>query len=96
MLTRALAVFYILLCFALGLVLLLTPWLSNWTGNFFAQHYLWVDALAHNDYLRGGISGVGLADIGLGAYETRRFRRRSRDARNATHVSNEPFHPTSI
>ena len=83
MLTRALTVFYIMLCFAMGLVLLFAPWFPNWTNNFFAHHYSWVDALAHNDYLRGGISGVGLADVGLGAYESKRFRRHSRAAETA-------------
>jgi hypothetical protein len=87
MLTRALTVFYIMLCFATGLVLLFAPWLSNWTSNFFAQHYWWVDSLAHNDYLRGGISGIGLADLGLGAYETGRFRQHSRTLEAAPHSS---------
>lgn len=87
MLTRALTVFYIMLCYGMGLVLLLAPWLPNWTGNFFAHHSLWIDALAHNDYLRGGISGIGLADVGLGAYETGRFRQRSRSLETAPHTS---------
>jgi hypothetical protein len=78
MLTRALTAFYIMLCFGMGLVLVLAPWLPNWTGNFFTQHYSWIDVLAHNDYFRGGISGIGLADLGLGAYETGRFRQSSR------------------
>ena len=78
MLTRALAGFYIVFCFAMGLLLLFMPWLPGWTSNFFAHHYPWVDTLARNDYLRGSISGIGLADIGLGTYETGRLRKRSR------------------
>jgi hypothetical protein len=89
MLTRVLTVFYIILCFGIGLVLLFVPWLPNWTGNFFAQHYSWVDALARNDYLRGGISGVGLADIGLGTYESGRFRKRWRALETAPGPSPE-------
>jgi hypothetical protein len=76
-------VFYIILCFGMGFVLVLAPWLPNWTGNFFAQHYSWIDFVAHNDYVRGGISGIGLADFGLGAYETGRLRQRSRALRTA-------------
>ena len=87
MLTRALTVFYIMLCFGMGLVLLLAPWLPNWTGNFLAQHYLWIDVLAHNDYVRGGISGIGLADLGLGAHETLRFQQCDRTAETVTRVS---------
>lgn len=89
MLPRALTGFYIMLCFAMGLVLLFVPWLPNWTGNFFAHHYSWVDALARNDYLRGGISGIGLADIGLGIYETGRFRKRSGSFETAPRPSPE-------
>ena len=88
MLTRVFTVFYIMLCFGMGFVLFLAPWLSNWTGNFFAQHYLWIDILAHNDYLRGSISGIGLADLGLGAHETLRLRQRDRIPEAATRVSN--------
>jgi len=74
----ALAVFYIMLCFTMGILLLFSPWLSLWTDNFFAHHYAWVKELARNDYFRGAVSGLGLADIGLGAYETGLCRRRSR------------------
>jgi hypothetical protein len=87
--TRALTVFYIMLCFAMGLVLVFAPWFVSWTSNFFAYHYLWVDALARNDYLRGGVSGIGLADIGLGAYEAGRFRRHPRTLATAQ-TPNEP------
>ena len=89
MLTRALMVFYIVLCFAMGLVLLLAPWFSSWTNNFFAHYYLWVDALVRNDYLRGSISGLGLADVGLGFYETSRLFRPSRALETAPRPSPE-------
>ncbi len=94
MLTRALTVFYVILCFAMGLVLFFAPWLSNWTSNFFVQHYLWLDALARNDYFRGGITGIGLADVGLGAYETQRLRKRSRTPEAVVRTPNEP--PLSV
>jgi hypothetical protein len=91
MLTRALTVFYIMLCFAMGLVLLFAPWFPNWTSNFFAHHYLWIDALAHDDYIRGGVSGLGLANVGLGAYETGRLRKHSRALETAARPSpNDP------
>ncbi|HXJ92749.1 MAG TPA: hypothetical protein VMT20_07680 [Terriglobia bacterium] len=83
-------VFYIILCFAMGLVLLLAPWFSSWTNNFFTHHYLWVDALARNDYLRGSISGLGLADVGLGFYETSRFFRQPRAPDSARSIPSEP------
>jgi len=84
---RALTVFYIMLCFTMGVLLLFSPWMSIWTNNFFAHHYGWVRDLARNDYLRGAASGLGLADIGLAAYETGRYRRRSRELHTIPHIT---------
>ncbi|HUI41326.1 MAG TPA: hypothetical protein VL523_05100 [Terriglobia bacterium] len=59
-------VLYILLCLTMGLVLLVTPWIPPWTNNYFVAHYTWIETLARNDYVRGAVSGLGLADLGLG------------------------------
>ena len=75
---QALRVFSIMLCFRLGVLLLFSPWLYLWTSTFFVHHNAWIRDLARNDYLRGAVSGLGLADIGLGAYETGSYRRRRR------------------
>ena len=72
---RALAILYILFCFEMGALLLVLPWLSLWHRNFFAENYVWVSALARDYYLRGLVSGVGLADIWLACYELWRLRR---------------------
>jgi ABC-type spermidine/putrescine transport system permease subunit I len=85
--TRALAVFYIMLCFSMGVVLLFSPWLPSWMGNFFVHHYAWVKELARNDYVRGAVSGLGLADLGLGAYETGVYRRRARKGEAMPHIT---------
>ncbi|MGH9353708.1 MAG: hypothetical protein ACRD2G_16370 [Terriglobia bacterium] len=57
-----------LLYLLIGVALLYTPWVPLWTNNFFVVHYTWVAVIAQNDYVRGAISGVGLADVWL-AYE---------------------------
>ncbi len=83
MVNRMLAVLYvvyILLCFEVGLLLLFFPWLSAWTKNFFVDHYPWVSSLARNGFVRGAVSGLGLADIWLGIYEIWRLRQRSSPA----------------
>jgi hypothetical protein len=81
------SVFYIALCFSMGVLLLFSPWLSVWTGNFFAHHYDWVGEFVHNDYVRGAVSGLGLADIGLGAYEMGLYRRRNRKPDTVPHTT---------
>ena len=50
---------------AAGLILLISPWSAGWSNNFFAEHYSWVRAIARNHFVRGAISGVGVADIWL-------------------------------
>ncbi|HEV2379727.1 MAG TPA: hypothetical protein VG206_08000 [Terriglobia bacterium] len=84
---QALTVFYIMLCFTMGLLLLFSPWLPVWTSNFFVYHYAWVQGLAHNDYLRGAVSGLGLADVGLGALETALYRRKGRKIQAVPHTT---------
>jgi hypothetical protein len=37
--------------------------------------YPWVSAIASNYFVRGAVSGIGLADIWLAIYELWRFRR---------------------
>ncbi|HEV2498461.1 MAG TPA: hypothetical protein VGY31_02625 [Terriglobia bacterium] len=57
-----------ILYFVIGVALLYIPWVPLWTNNYFVLHYAWVSVIVQNDYFRGAISGVGLADIWL-AYE---------------------------
>ena len=72
---RALAILYIVFCFEMGVLLLVLPWLSIWHKNFFVENYFWVSTLARGYYLRGLVSGIGLADIWLGCFELWRLRR---------------------
>lgn len=66
-----------LVYFVIGVALLYIPWIPIWTGNFFALHYAWVSSLMQNDFLRGAISGVGLADVWLAYEELMRLMRSS-------------------
>jgi hypothetical protein len=75
MMNRAVTVLYIVLCFEMGIILFVFPWLSLWTKNYFVDHYPLVSALARNYFFRGAISGIGLADIWLAIYELWHFRR---------------------
>jgi hypothetical protein len=72
---RLLTILYIVICFEMGAVLFVFPWVSLWSKNFFIDHYPWVSGLVHNYFVRGAISGIGLADIWLAVYELWRFRR---------------------
>ena len=72
--SRLLTVVYIVFCFEMGVFLVVLPWVSLWSKNFFVSEYAWVAAVAMNYFVRGAISGLGLADIWLAAYEFWRLR----------------------
>jgi hypothetical protein len=72
---RAVAILYIVFCFEMGVLLFLLPWFSLWSKNFFVNHYPIVSAIAMNYFVRGAISGIGLADVWLSFYELWRLRR---------------------
>ncbi len=75
MMNRLLTILYIVFCFEMGVFLFVLPWITLWNRNFFADHYPWVSSLTRNYFVRGAVSGVGLADIWLAVYELWRLRR---------------------
>ncbi len=72
---RLAAVVYIVFCFELGVILFVLPWTPPWTKNYFVGHYAPLATVAHNYFLRGAISGLGLADVWLAFFELWRLRR---------------------
>ena len=73
--SRFLTIVYIVFCFELGVFLFVFPWISLWTKNYFVGHYPLFGSIAHNYFLRGAVSGLGLADVWLAFFEVWRFRR---------------------
>lgn len=73
--SRVLTILYIVFCFEMGVFLFVLPWVSLWSKNFFVGHYPLVSSIALNYFVRGAVSGIGLADIWLAVYELWRLRR---------------------
>jgi len=73
--SRLLTIVYVVFCFELGVFLFVFPWISLWTRNYFMSHYPYFATVARNYFLRGAVSGLGLADVWLAFYELWRFRR---------------------
>jgi hypothetical protein len=80
---RLSSVLFVIFCFELGLFLLIYPWTDAWTENYLSLlaparletgwRLLW-----NNSYVRGGVSGVGLANIWIAVGEVfRMFSRRA-------------------
>jgi hypothetical protein len=72
---RLLTIVYIVFWFEIGVFLFVFPWLSLWTRNYFVGHYPLFAGIAHNYFLRGAVSGLGMADVWLSFFEAWRFRR---------------------
>ena len=72
---RLVTIIYIVFCFELGVFLFVFPWIALWSKNFFVGHYPWFANLALNYFVRGAVSGLGLADVWLAFFELWRFRR---------------------
>jgi hypothetical protein len=75
---RLLTIIYIVFCLELGIFLFILPWASFWGKNYFIDHYPLVSGISHNYFLRGAVSGLGLADIWLAVYEIWRLLRHPR------------------
>ncbi len=71
---RLLTIVYIVFCFEIGVFLFVLPWVSLWTKGYFVGHYPWFAVVARNYFLRGAISGLGMADVWLACFELWRFR----------------------
>jgi hypothetical protein len=71
---RLLTILYVLVTFEVGVFLFVLPWISMWSRNFFAARYSLVAAVAQNYFVRGAVSGLGLADVWLAVYELWRYR----------------------
>jgi hypothetical protein len=73
---RLLTIVYVVFCFEIGVFLFVFPWISLWGKNYFVGHYPWFASIAQNYFLRGAVSGLGLADVWLAFFELWRLRRK--------------------
>jgi len=84
--SRLSVIFYIILCFEIGIVLAVLPWvphgwlgLSDWGNNYF----LWLAAhktgsgiqrIVASGWVRGAVSGIGIVNLAMGVWELFHFR----------------------
>ncbi|MGH9739893.1 MAG: hypothetical protein ACRD4X_15095 [Candidatus Acidiferrales bacterium] len=54
-----------LLWLALGMALILAPWLELWETNYFVYTYPALGLVLRNPYVRGAVSGLGVLDVAL-------------------------------
>ena len=85
--SRLSVVFYIILCFEIGLILTVLPWvphgwlgLSDWGNNYFlllAAHRAGygVQRFVSSGWVRGAVSGIGILNLAMGLWELIHFRK---------------------
>src|SRR5258706_5096928 len=70
---------YILICFEVGVLLVILPWTLYWDDNFFLyflsgkMHAQWLAELMHSGYVRGAVTALGAVNICAGLLEAYRF-----------------------
>lgn len=69
-LSRSLLIVYF---FEVGLVLLVAPWTSFWDRNLFVEANPLAEAVLTMHVVRGGVSGLGLLNLGAGVVELARL-----------------------
>jgi hypothetical protein len=79
-------VFFILICFEIGILLVILPWVPSpsWNENYLLvlaadkAHWPWLATAMKSGYMRGAVSGLGLLNILLGVWEIINFRKTAR------------------
>ena len=69
-LSRSLLIVYFL---EVGLFLLVAPWTTFWDRNVFLEANPLAEAVLTTHAVRGGVSGVGLLNLGVGVMEFARL-----------------------
>jgi hypothetical protein len=76
-------VFFILICFEIGVLLVILPWVPSpsWNENYLLVlaadkiHWPWLALAMKSGYVRGAVTGLGLLNILLGLWEIANFKK---------------------
>jgi uncharacterized protein (DUF2062 family) len=69
------SILFVIFCAELGLFLLIYPWTSRWTMNVIPTWLPVPPEVWLNGYLRGAVSGLGIANVWVAFVEALRIRR---------------------
>jgi hypothetical protein len=76
-------IFFILICFEIGILLVILPWVPtpSWNENYLLvlaadkMHWPWLALALKSGYARGAVTGLGLLNILLGVWEIMNFKK---------------------
>ena len=57
---------YIAFFLETGLLLVILPWSSFWSRNYFVMHWPAIGPWLVNDFVRGGVTGLGVVNLVAG------------------------------
>jgi hypothetical protein len=63
MMRRVMLVVLTLLWLALGMALVVAPWLELWDANYFVYTYPALGLIVRSPYMRGAVTGLGVLDV---------------------------------
>ena len=65
---------FVFVCASAGVLLIILPWMPQWTDNHLLTAFPILRAIAANGFVRGLCSGLGVLDIWIGLYEAVHYR----------------------
>ncbi len=80
MLGKTFFLLYVFYCFEVGIFLIFYPWMALWEQNSLLTHYPVLRTFVLNDFVRGAVSGLGIANLFLGVWELGQFQQYFRKA----------------
>jgi hypothetical protein len=100
-------VFFILICFEIGILLVILPWVPSpsWNENYLLvvaadkMHWPWLALAMKSGYARGAVTGLGLLNILLGVWEIINFKNTARAFQTewqSEETTSRPLVPTDI
>jgi hypothetical protein len=89
---------YVALFIEIGLLLIVLPWSTFWDENYFASVIPALERVFTNNFVRGGVTGLGFVNLVAGVSELTgifALRDRSRASREVRPPNGDPFRKES-
>ncbi|MEO7142641.1 MAG: hypothetical protein ABI165_03980 [Bryobacteraceae bacterium] len=74
---KLLSLLFVLVCFEIGVILLVFPWMHFWDSTSLTLRWPWLATFWASSYFRGAMSGLGLVNIYISFLEILRLVRAS-------------------
>jgi hypothetical protein len=68
-------ILFVIVCFEVGVFLLIFPWTQQWDGNSLTNLLPWLRDYWTSSYFRGALSGLGILNVYISIGELLRLRR---------------------